>query len=569
MWENFDLIKLIGGLGMFIFGMFLMEEAIKKLSGASLKKVIKKYTSNVFKSILTGFVATTALQSSSALSLIVLAFVGAGVMNMQSAIGLILGANIGSTTTGWIVALLGFKFNIETIALPIIGIGGLFSVIFTKKPTLGNSFQVLAGMGLLFLGLSFMKTSVEDFANSIDISSVPNYGIWIYFILGIAVTAIMQASSATVAIVLTALNAKLIGFSAAAAMVIGADVGTTITILLGAIGGSAVKKRVAFAQVGFNLFTGIAALIILPLIIWLISFLINVKSDPIQALVIFHTTFNVLGVLIFIPFIKYFTELLIKTIEEKKHNLAIFINKESGTITDTALLALKNEIFHLFNRVLFYNISTLKIDTKSIFRNGNFITKNSIELPNDLMKQYESIKHLQAEIIIFAAGIQMREISIQELEELEQMMHGLRMAVHSAKTIKDIAHNFEEFESEDNEFMNEQYANFRKRLIETYLIIYNLMEASSDMDKVSTILNELGIIKKADKGFLKTAVEAINDKKIQDISLSNIIVANRSFVQSSRQILLALREIILSKTELERFDKMHEDKDEFLEIEDN
>jgi phosphate:Na+ symporter len=442
-------------------------------------------------------------------------------------------------------------------------------VIFTKKPTLGNSFQVLAGMGLLFLGLSFMKTSVEDFANSIDISTVPNYGIWIYFILGIAVTAIMQASSATVAIVLTALNAKLIGFSAAAAMVIGADVGTTITILLGAIGGSAVKKRVAFAQVGFNLFTGIAALIILPLIIWLISFLINIKSDPIQALVIFHTTFNVLGVLIFIPFIKYFTELLIKTIEEKKHNLAIFINKESGTITDTALLALKNEIFHLFNRVLFYNISTLKIDTKSIFHNGNFITKNSIELPNDLMKQYESIKHLQAEIIIFAAGIQMREISKQELEELEQMMHGLRMAVHSAKTIKDIAHNFEEFESEDNEFMNEQYANFRKRLIENYVNIYNLMEATSDMDKVSTILNELGIIKKADKGFLKTAVDAINDKKIQDISLSNIIVANRSFVQSSRQILLALREIILSKTELERFDKMHEDKDEFLEIEDN
>jgi hypothetical protein len=185
------------------------------------------------------------------------------------------------------------------------------------------------------------------------------------------------------------------------------------------------------------------------------------------------------------------------------------------------------------------------------------------------MKQYESIKHLQAEIIIFAAGIQMREISKQELEELEQMMHGLRMAVHSAKTIKDIAHNFEEFESEDNEFMNEQYANFRKRLIENYVNIYNLMEATSDMDKVSTILNELGIIKKADKGFLKTAVDAINDKKIQDISLSNIIVANRSFVQSSRQILLALREIILSKTELERFDKMHEDKDEFLEIEDN
>lgn len=433
MWENFDLVKMIGGLGMFLFGMFLMEEAIKKLSSGSLRKIIKKYTSGKLKSVLVGTIATTALQSSSALSLIELAFVGAGIISLQNAIGLILGANIGSTTTGWIVALVGFKFNIENFALPMIGVGGILSVLLSNKERSSKAFQIITGAGFLFLGLNFMKGSVENFADTIDITNIPKLGLIIYFLLGMTSTAIMQASSATVAIVLTALNAKLIGFSAATAMVIGADVGTTITILLGTIGGGAIKKRVALAQVGFNLITGIAALIILPLLIWLISLMINIEKNPIEALVLFHTVFNIIGVLVFIPFLTPFSRLLEKMIRKKKDSLSKFINLDTGEMTDTGIITIRKEIMHQFQNILFFNLKILDINKKLIFNNqeSDFGGQTSI------LKAYENIKQLQSEILTFAASLQIKELTKAEFFEIDQLLHGLRLMVHSAKTIKD------------------------------------------------------------------------------------------------------------------------------------
>jgi len=568
MWGNFDFIKLLGGLGMFLFGMFLMEDAIKKLSSGSLRKVIRRYTSGTFKSIATGAVATTLLQSSSALSLIVLAFVGAEVISLQSAVGLILGANIGSTTTGWIVALLGFKFNIENFALPLIAIGGVFFVLLSGKKKYESIFQIVLGIGLLFLGLSFMKTSVEGLANSIDIASIPNYGLWLYFLLGLIITAIMQASSATVAIILTALNAKLIGFSAAAAMVIGADIGTTFTILLGAIGGGAIKTRVAYSQVGFNLITGILALLALPLLVWIVEAFVNLKTNPVQGLVFFHTIFNLLGVLIFIPLLKPLTHLLERMVKIKKVSEAHYINKDAATMIDTALLALRNEIFHLSKKVLRFNLRTLDVKEKLVFSDYNYLKNNRGKASVDILKQYESIKHLQAEIIIFAAGIQMRELEKTELDELQHLMHGARMSMHSAKTLKDIKHNFENFENEENAYLNDQYTLFRKRIVEIYLRIDKLSEPDFKENKTQEILLLLDAIREEDKKFINATFKAINAGKIEDINISNIIIANRAFVQSSRQILLGLRELLLNKEELLAFKKLHDKKDAYLEIED-
>ena len=278
MWDNFDPIQLFGGLGMFLFGIYLMEEAVRKLSGGSLRKFIRKYTNGTFRSIFVGFLSTVALQSSSALSLIVLAFVGAGVIKMQQAIGLILGANIGSTTTGWIVAGLGFNFNIEIFALPLIAVGGLFSVLLSEKERLSKYFNIICALGLLFYGLGLMKSSVEELGNAIDLAEMPNYGILFYFAMGVLATAIMQASSATVALTLTALNAGLLSFNDAAAMVVGADLGTTITIVIGSLGGGVLKKRVAWAQVGFNKITAFAALLFLPLLIAFVSIFFKIDK---------------------------------------------------------------------------------------------------------------------------------------------------------------------------------------------------------------------------------------------------------------------------------------------------
>jgi phosphate:Na+ symporter len=563
MWDNFDPIELMGGLGMFLFGIYLMEEAIRKLSGGSLKKIIIKYTSGTFRSIIAGFISTTVLQSSSALSLIVLAFVGAGVIKMKQAIGLLLGANIGSTTSGWIVALLGFKFNIETFALPLIGIGGLFSVLLSGREQLSKYFNIICAIGLLFFGLGLMKSSIGDFDNKLNLTDIPDYGIFFYFAVGLVATSIMQASSATIALTLTALNAGLLSFNSAAAMVIGADLGTTVTVLIGSIGGGVLKKRVAWAQVGFNILTGLAALAFMPLLIALLSLFIKPEKNPIEALVLFHSTFNIIGVLIFIPFIGKFSRFLEWLVKDKKRNASKFINDESAKMTGSALIALKNEILHLYRHILYHNLRVMEIDPKIIFTN-NGPDKDDKLL--SLTKDYESIKLLQSEILTFAAGIQMKELLKAELYDLDRLLHGLRLMVHSAKSIKDIRHNLLDFETEENIFVHNQYHGFKERITDLYLEIYKILYSfeSEQIDSV-VILKILDKIKNDDKLFLDQTLKAINNKEIKDLSVSNIIVANRAFVQSNRQLILALKELVLNK---EAYEKLSAEKQEFIEIED-
>ncbi|MCB0386983.1 MAG: Na/Pi cotransporter family protein, partial [Bdellovibrionales bacterium] len=266
--EEFDFWKLIAGLGIFLFGMFLMEESVRKLSGRSFRRLIRDYTRGRFRSIASGVFTTGLLQSSSAISLMVLAFVGAGVMDMTSAIGVIMGSNLGTTLTGWIVATLGFSFKIESFALPLIGIGGLGLIFLGKSEKYSNISKLMVGFGFLFLGLDYMKGGVEALASQFDLSTFRDYNIFVFVGLGFIFTVLMQSSSATLAIVLTTLHAGVIDFHSGAGLVIGANIGTTFTIILGAMGAAQVKKRVALSHFLFNVVTAVVALALVYPLSW-------------------------------------------------------------------------------------------------------------------------------------------------------------------------------------------------------------------------------------------------------------------------------------------------------------
>lgn len=567
---NIDFIKFAGGLGIFLFAMSYLENSIKKLSTGTLKKIIKNYTSNSVKAVLSGLILTTILQSSSALSLIILAFTGAGLLPLKSAIGLILGANIGSTTTGWIVAILGFGFNIENFALPLIASGIFISSLLNKDNIYSKIFSVISGSGFLFLGLSFMKLSFLNIDNNFMLIKGGEHNLWIYFLSSMFFTAIIQASSATVAIVLSALNAEILSFDRAATMVIGADIGTTVTILWGSIGGNMVKKKVAISQVGFNLFTGIIALIALPYLIRFTNLIFSIEENSIMALVLFHSTFNILGVLIFIPLINPTSELLSRIIKEKIISLSIYINNVTPEIPETALLALKREIKRLFMYILIHNLNVLEIDEEGILKEDK-INENKLMINKNINHQYQNLKKLQSEITTFATQIQTGEISVREINELEKQMHGLRLMVHSAKSLKDIKHNFENFILDDSVFLKNQYQNFQKRIAENYLEIIKIMdvdkyEISEITDKIIDILND---IKKEDKRMLAEISSALTKKEIADIAVSDIVLANRAFVQSNRQILLSLKELLLDMEGDEIFNRKIQSRTEFLEIEDD
>ena len=314
--ETFNYWKLLAGLGIFLFGMQLLEHSVKDLSGKTFRKIIRQYTDTRLKAVGSGTIVTALLQSSSAVSLMVLAFVGAGIMNMENAIGVILGSNIGTTLTAWIVATLGFKVKIEAFALPFIGIGAIGLIVFKPGLKPYHLTRLIIGFGFLFLGLDFMKTSVENLSRHFDLQQLQNIALWMYLLIGALMTALMQASAATIAITLTALNSQLMTFDMAAAMVIGANIGTTITVLLGAVGSTPPKKRVAASHLLFNVTTGVVAFLALPVMVLCVKMFVDVSTNGPVGLALFHTLFNVTGVIIFMPLIPVMSKLLVKYIPE-------------------------------------------------------------------------------------------------------------------------------------------------------------------------------------------------------------------------------------------------------------
>jgi phosphate:Na+ symporter len=557
MTENLDIWKLLAGLGIFMFGMFLMEESVKNLAGRSFKTFIRNYTTGRIRSVVSGTLVTAILQSSSAVSLMVLAFVGAGIMAMENAIGVILGSNIGTTATAWIVAFFGFKLNIEDYSLPLIGLGGLGLIFLGRSVRYSNISKLMVGFGFLFMGLDYMKTSVEHIIQTFDIASIPQYGILVYALAGLLLTAVMQSSSATIAIVLTALNAQVIGFNAAAAMVVGANVGTTVTVILGTIGATQIKKRVALSHFSFNLISAVIALALLPAMVWLISLVLGPKSnDAVMGIALYHTLFNVLGVLIFLPFIGVFSKLLVKAFPDKIAISTRYIQNVTVEVSDSAIQGLHNEVLFLITNALKYNLRALGIDTSLVFEDEK--VKASKRGRHTLEEEYEGLKLLQSEIFSFASNILMTELSNEESKLVNGRLHSARMALHSAKSIKDVIHNFDEFEGSDNAVLNEENALFRKRLIELYLKLVAVMETTDHSDIAGKLGKILKRLKKEDVKFVKAITEATVQRKIKELEITNMLMVNRAFLQSSRQMVLALREILLSEAELALFEQLTE-----------
>ena len=552
MFEGFDIWKLLAGLGVFLFGMFLLEESIKGLAGRSFKKFIKDNTSNRIKAILSGALTTSILQSSSAVGLMVLAFVGAGIMMMENAIGVIIGSNVGTTATAWIVATFGFKMNIESFSLPLIGIGGIITIFFGRSVRYSHISKLLVGFGFLFMGLDYMKGSVTEYTANMDITQLPDYGIIVYALFGLVITAIMQSSSASIAIVLTALHANVIDFEAAAAIIIGANVGTTATILMGGIGATQMKKRVAFSHLIFNLITAIIGLaLIVPLTILVVK-LVGDK-DAVIGIALFHTFFNVIGVVLFFPFIGVFSKLLLKLFPDRKLKLTHHLHKLTTEVSDAAVTGIQKEVVHLINNTLKFNLLVLGIDQKLVFTQRS---KRSTKLKFE--EQYENLKLLQAEIFTFSARLQSGELEVEDSNNLNRYLHAARMAMHSAKSMKDIKHNFEAFSNEDNEYIYNQNLDFKKRLIQLYLRVIELFDEDEHEDIAGVMAKLLKQMNKEDKEFVQSVQKVAANQSIDDIHVSEMLMINRVFIQSSKQVLAAIREVLLTEHEIAMFDSLTE-----------
>lgn len=297
---------LAGGLGLFMLAVNMITDGLKSAAGTALRDMLGKWTRSPVHGILTGLTITAVVQSSSAVTVAIIGFVNAGLISMHKALGVIYGSNIGTTMTGWLVAIVGFKINIEAFALPIIGIGMLLRLTGgeSKRAHIGLA---LVGFGLFFIGIDVLKDAFDSLVATIDLTKFTLDGIsgvLLYVGIGFLMTVLTQSSSAAIAITLTAATGGVVGINAAAAMVIGANVGTTSTAAMAVIGATSNAKRVAAAHIIFNVVTAVVALMALPLLFWTVKNtgeLLGLEDLPAVTLALFHTIFNVLGVLLMFP----------------------------------------------------------------------------------------------------------------------------------------------------------------------------------------------------------------------------------------------------------------------------
>lgn len=319
------MVTTLGGIGLFLLGMLLLTDGIKALAGTALRDVLTRFVRGPVSAMASGATLTALLQSSSATMLTTIGFVSAGLVTFPQAIGVIFGANIGTTSTGWIVSILGFKISMGAVALPLVTLGALMRLLMRGK--VASIGIAIAGFGLLFFGISLLQEGMSGLAERIDPASMPGEGLLGTLILigvGFAMTVVMQSSSAAMAVTLAALHAGGIDITQGAALVIGQNMGTTIKSILASIGGSTAVKRTAVAHILFNIVTGGVAFVLLPVFAWGVGFWEDRSGDSagVVTLAGFHTVFNVLGVLIFLPVIHRFARMIERIVPERGSRFA-------------------------------------------------------------------------------------------------------------------------------------------------------------------------------------------------------------------------------------------------------
>ncbi|UES57417.1 Na/Pi cotransporter family protein [Roseibium aggregatum] len=311
----------LGGVGLFLIGMLLLTDGLKALAAQRMRDVLSRFTSTPLSGAVTGALTTAVIQSSSATTVAAVGFVASGLLTFPQALGVIFGANVGTTLTGWLVAVLGFKLDLGQIALPFVFFGAIAWLAFRGRIALAG--QALAGFCLIFIGIEHMKDGLDAFSGVVTPTDFPPdtlFGRLQLVLIGMLITVVTQSSSAGVATALAALGAGAINFPQAAALVIGMDVGTTFTAALATIGGGTMARRTGYAHVIYNVMTGVMAFFLLGPF-QLVAGALTGNGDSQIALVAFHSFFNALGVVLVLPLARPFARLIEHLVPEKGSDL--------------------------------------------------------------------------------------------------------------------------------------------------------------------------------------------------------------------------------------------------------
>ncbi len=549
MLESIDIWKMLAGVAIFLLGIKFLEESLQELAGRRFKLFLKRQTENKIKAIGGGALVTAVLQSSSVVSLMVLAFVGAGIIHMQNALAIILGANLGTTISNWIVALVGFKVNIENIALPVTGIAGLGYVILNKTSPLYNWSRFLLGFSFLFVGLGNIKTGIEDIVQQVDLTQYENSPVIVFFLIGFIITSIIQASSATMALTLSALFAGAINLHDSMAITLGSEVGTTIKLFFASIKGSAVKKRVALGNFLINVITVTIVLIFLSPVNRLITEIIGIK-DNLIALVFFQSFINIFGIILFYPLLnvlgRFLDNRFRSTVDE-----TMFIHKVEVKEPSTALDALAKETNHFIEMVCNYALSCFEIPDKKQPE-----TKlNKKYLDHNILEKYEYIKFLYGEIHSYYIQLQKTTTNKEDLEMLDRLMSSIRNGMYAVKSFKDALPDKEQLQNSSNEIKFAFYKETRDEVQKFCNAIQELLKENKQ-DKAKELTE---IYKSVTAGYTTTLQHLYKEGtagNVNETEITTMLNFNREIFTGFKSLVFAAKDHLLDKEQSKLFDDL-------------
>ncbi|MBL7738672.1 MAG: Na/Pi cotransporter family protein [Chitinophagaceae bacterium] len=544
-----DIGKMLAGVAIFLVGMNFMEDSLRTLAGRNFKLYLKKQTANTLKAIGGGTVVTALLQSSSITNLLTLSMVGAGVIKMKNALAVMLGSNLGSTVFSWIVALIGFSFNLESFALPLAGISGICLTFFSNSSRWYQWCRLFLGFSFLFVGLGFIKEAMQEVVAQTDLSQFNHYPVIVFFLAGLVLTAIVQTSSATMALTLSAVYANAITLYAATAIVLGSEIGTIVKLFIASANGSPVKKRVALGNFLFNTITVALLLLLLQPVNWLITDAIRIH-DKLIALVFFQTLVNVVSIILFYPLLNTIARFLEKRFVADDEE-SLFIHKLNLSDTELALEGLEKESLHFLYHVLSFSTEALGTGNKipEEFVHKSFGRKT-------VMEKYEYIKHLHGEIHGFSIGLQDKSTVKPQTERIEQLISSARNSMYAAKNIRDALHDIEQLRNSSNDTKYRFYLDTKDKL---EIFCRQLTELIGHTPAAEQYEKITGLYKQIQQGYTATLQELYREgmaRHVNEAEISTLINFNREMYTAFKSLVFAVKDHVLKPEEADRFDNV-------------
>lgn len=567
----YEILQLIGALGVFLFGMKVMSDALLKLAGNKMRSILATMTSNRFLGILTGFFITSVIQSSSATTLMVVSFSNAGLLTLTESISVIMGANIGTTITAWLITILGFKVSMSAIALPLVGFG--FAFTFAKKEQTKNIGGFIIGFALLFIGLQFLKEAMPDIKSNPGIleflsryTDLGYLSILLFLLIGTVLTVVIQSSSATMALTLIMTAEGWIPFEMAAAMVLGENIGTTITANLAAIVANYQAKRTARAHLIFNIIGVVWMLILFYPFLKLISWMsvkfgsespyVSAAAIPV-AISLFHTTFNVINTFLLVwfvnPIAKFVERIVpekidpVKSVDEPK-----FLTQGALKYPETAIATLVKESKYLFKNAVFeivaHALNIHRHDIKSDLKLKKVIKKSNILFETDIRELYTTrIKHIYGEIIKFATKAQ-STLSLNELQnsEIAEIKVANRRMVEIIKDVNELSRNITLYLNSENKYIKKEYDKLRKRLAKVLRVIY-LFRTEKENERYYKILKRLKENARINKHAENLGIDHLIRKDLITIDMASSLVNDSDTVNDIIKNLIIVAELLYGK----------------------